>query len=294
MSSVENNTTKSKKQKTEWKSFSDIYSEMREKRKEKKRRREEGESIVGHLTELRSRLFVVVIVFLALSFGAFAFVQRITEIMLQMGKDAGFNFVYLAPSEVLVADFKVSLIIALVIDLPVILFEIWAFTAPALTKKEKLVVSLCLIAGLLFFLIGCVFCYLVAMPMMVNFLSGYNTSAIVTSSISFQNYLNFVVSMILTFGLVFEMPILAMLLSQFGILKPAFMIRVRKYAILVIFIIAAIITPPDVVSQIMIGVPMIGLYELSILVCRLTYRQKREKEIAEYGEEFADDAEKST
>lgn len=287
MIGVENKTTKSKK--TQWKSFKEIYSEAINKFRDKRRRRQEGQSIVDHLSELRNRLFVVVIAFVALSLGAFAFVKTITEVMLTMGTEAGFNFVYISPSEILVANFKVSLIISLVVDLPLILFELWAFAAPALTKREKIVVSLCLLAGLVFFAIGCYFCYRVAMPMMVQFLSNYSNSDLITASISFQNYLNFVVSMILTFGLVFEMPILAMLLSQFGILKPQFMVKARKYAILIIFVIAAIITPPDIVSQIMIGVPMILLYEISILVCRLTYRRKKEKQIEEYGEEFVEE-----
>lgn len=288
--SVENKTAKSKKKSGQWKSWSELRVELREKRAENKRQREEGESIVGHLTELRKRLFVVVISFLILSFTGFAFVQKITDIILKMGRDAGFNFVYLSPSEVLVGNFKVALIIALVVDIPLILFEIWAFTAPALTKKEKTVVSLSLVAGFFFFAAGCVFCYLVAMPMMVRFLANYNTSAFIAASISFQSYLNFVIGMVLTFGVIFEMPIVAMMLAQFGILKPAFMRKVRKYAILVIFIIAAIITPPDVVSQIMIGIPMIALYELSILLCQITYRKKKEKEIDDYGEEFAGEA----
>lgn len=284
--SVDNNTTKTNK--TAWKSISEIHSDINEKREEKKRRREEGESVVGHLTELRSRLFVVVIAFVVLSIVGFTFIRSIADDILAMGTAAGFNFVYIAPSEVLVADFKVSLIAALIVDLPLILFEIWLFAAPALTKREKLVVSLCLVGGFSLFVVGCVFCYLVAMPMMVQFLSAYNTSTLISSSISFQNYMDFVVGMVLTFGIVFEMPILAALLSQFGILKPKFMIKIRKYAILVIFIVAAIITPPDVVSQIMVGIPMIGLYELSILVCRITYRQKKEKEIREYGEDAVD------
>ncbi|NCB50781.1 MAG: twin-arginine translocase subunit TatC [Clostridia bacterium] len=285
--SVDNKTTKSKK--SEWKSFKEIYSEARDKFREKRRQRQEGQSIVGHLTELRTRLFIIVIAFIVLSLCAFAFVKTITEVMLEMGTEAGFKFVYLSPSEILVANFKVSLIISLVVDLPLILFELWAFAAPALTKKEKIVVSLCLFAGLIFFALGSYFCYAVAMPMMVQFLSNYSNSEIITASISFQNYLNFVVSMILTFGLIFEMPILAMLLSQFGILKPQFMVKARKYAILVIFIVAAIITPPDVVSQILIGVPMIVLYEISILVCRLTYRRKKEKEVEEFGEDIVEE-----
>ena len=286
--SVENKTAESKKKKSEWKTPGEIYAEFRERVREKRRRRQEGESIVDHLTELRNRLFVVVITFIILTVAAFAFVKDITELILRMGTDAGFRFVYIAPSEMLIADFKVALIISLVLELPLILYQIWAFAAPALTKKEKIVVSLCLLAGLVFFALGCVFCYIVAMPMMVRFLSSYSTSSLVSASVSFQNYLNFVIGLVLTFGIVFEMPIIAMLLSQFGILKPAFMKKVRKYAILVIFIIAAIITPPDVVSQIMVGVPMIFLYELSILFCQLTYRKKKEKEVDEYGDSLVE------
>ena len=125
-----------------------------------------------------------------------------------------------------------------------------------------------MISGFGFFLLGMAFCYFLILPLTLRFLYEFNGSIDIAANISFSYYMNFVLGMLVAFGAVFEMPVLSYLLSRLGILKPSLLISGRKYAILIIFFIAAVITPPDVLSQIMTGIPMIGLYELSILVSR--------------------------
>ncbi|MDO4549177.1 MAG: twin-arginine translocase subunit TatC [Clostridia bacterium] len=238
-------------------------------------------SITGHLSELRRRIAVAVVVLFASFICCFAFIREIADYVLNMGLDSGFNFVYLAPSELLTSYFKLSLIAALMITAPVILYELWLFVSPALDEKESRNGRVALVVGFLFFLIGAVFAYTVALPFMVQFLVAFNTSSYIESSISVENYLNFVTRMVAVFGVTFEMPILAFLLSSIGILKTSAMRRVRKYAILVIFIVAAIITPPDVVSQVMIALPMILLYEVSIFICARVEKRRAAREAAE-------------
>lgn len=236
-------------------------------------------SVVGHLQEFKNRAVVVILIFLAASIVCFAFIQKVVNLMLAAGP--GFEFVYLAPSELLTSYVKLALIMGLVIASPVLLYEIWAFIAPALSDREKKAGFFALLGGFGFFAVGVFFAYMVAIPFMINFFVQFNTSEIITSSISFENYMNFMIGMLMTFGLVFEMPILALLLSTIGILKPEYMIKARKYAILLIFVIAAIITPPDVVSQIMIGIPMVLLYEISIIVSRVVVKRKEARLAAE-------------
>jgi sec-independent protein translocase protein TatC len=112
----------------------------------------------------------------------------------------------------------------------------------------------------------------------LQFFYNFNGSKAITASISFNNYMSFVLGMLVAFGVVFEMPVLSFLLARLGLLKPEHLIAARKYAILVIFFVAAVITPPDVVSQLMTAVPMVGLYELSIAVSRWAYKMRPQEE----------------
>lgn len=221
-------------------------------------------SVAGHLAELRKRLFIIVGALLGFSVLAFLGVETFVELML--GLSEGFSFVYLAPAELVTAYLKFSVILGLVFSSPIILWQAWAFVSPGLEGAEKHSVKTAIVAGFVFFLIGALFCYAVVLPMTLQFFYNFNGSTNIAASISFNNYMNFVLSMLVVFGLVFEMPVLSFMLARLGILKGEWLRKGRKYAILLVFIIAAIITPPDVISQLMTAVPMLLLYELSIYV----------------------------
>lgn len=230
-------------------------------------------SLTDHLRELRRRIVMVAVLFLAAMIVSFFFIQNIAGAMMAMGLEAGFTFVYLSPSELLTAYFKLAAVFAFCVSLPAALYELWRFAAPALSRSEKKVGRMGLAASFVFFLMGLVFCFFVALPFMVRFLANFNTSAYIASNISVAEYLDFALGMLATFGLVFELPILTAMLSRLRLLKPGWMVKTRKFSVLVIFIIAAVITPPDVLSQVMVALPMIGLYELSILLCRLVWKR---------------------
>ncbi len=130
---------------------------------------------------------------------------------------------------------------------------------------------------------------MVALPFMIQFLVNFSTSDFIHSAISVASYLDFMIGMLLTFGVVFEEPMLAFVLTKLGILTPDILRKVRRYAIPLIFVIAAIITPPDVVSQFMVAVPMIGLYELSILISCVIYKKKQNEDDDEDEDEDDDE-----
>lgn len=235
-------------------------------------------SLLSHLGELRRRIAMVSVLFAIAFIVCLFFIREIADYLLSMGLDSGFSFVYLAPSELMTAYFGLSVTTGLCVTLPIILYQSWCFIAPALTGKQKKAGYGALVGGFLFFVIGIVFAYTVALPAMVQFLVNFNTSTFISSSISVSEYLKFVVGILMTFGLIFELPVLSLLLSTLGILRPQYMIKVRMYAILVIFIIAAIITPPDVLSQFMVAIPMIALYQISIWVSAAVWKRKNAKE----------------
>jgi sec-independent protein translocase protein TatC len=177
------------------------------------------------------------------------------------------------------------MILAIVIVAPLIIAQIWGYVSPALTTREKKAILPALFGGMIFFCLGAVFAYLVALPFMIQFLVNFSQSDFIHSSISVAAYLDFMIGMLLTFGLVFEEPMLAFVLTSLGVLTPQLLRTVRSYAIPVIFALAAIITPPDVVSQFMVAVPMIILYELSILISAVVYRKRLRKQAAEENDE---------
>lgn len=223
-------------------------------------------TVAGHLAELRKRLVISVTALLGFSVLAFIFIQKFVDLMLRLSAD--FSFVYLSPAELVTSYLRLAVVIGLVFASPVILWQIWAFVSPGLTGNERRSALTAVVAGFGFFLIGALFCYVVVLPMTLQFFYGFNASKDITANISFQSYMSFVLSMLVVFGVVFEMPVLGFLLGKLGFVKSKWLVRGRKYAILLIFICAAIITPPDVVSQIMTAIPMMGLYELTIYVVK--------------------------
>ena len=243
-----------------------------------------------HLRELRRRIIYVAVAYVVFVIACFIFVQEIVVVMLSMA-DA-FVFVYLSPSELIMCYMRLSLIFALAALSPFIGYHIWAFAVPALKKREKRVVLMCLLAGFFFFLLGVLFSFEIVLPFTITFLAGFNNLEIISANISVDSYTRFILNMLMVFGLVFEMPVLSSLLSMLGVLKPKLLKKARKYALIIIFIIAAVITPPDVVSQVMVAVPMLFLYQLSTWICQfVAWRKKKKAEEDEDEDEDEDDDE---
>ena len=205
-----------------------------------------------------------------------------------MGLDAGFQYVYLSPSELLTSYFKLALVLAVVVVSPLLISRFGA-CRPALTKKEKRAIRPALLAD--FSSSASARCSATWSPcrFMIQFLVNFSTSDFIHSAISVASYLDFMIGMLLTFGVVFEEPMLAFVLTKLGILTPDILRKVRRYAIPLIFVIAAVITPPDVVSQFMVAVPMIGLYELSILISCVIYKKKQNEDDDEDEDEDDDE-----
>ena len=246
--------------------------------------------LTGHLKELRNRIAVTVVVLLV-SFVIFvAFAEKLVKILTDLGSGSGYQFVFIAPQELILQYFRVAFTASLCVCLPLILYQIWAFARPGMTKTEDRAVLLSLIFGLGCFVVGVLFAYKVTIPIMLYFLINVG-SKYITASISVESYISFVLSVFVIFGCVFEMPMLTSLLARFGILKPAIMKKGRKYAIVMIFLVAAIITPPDIFSQVMVALPMILLYEISLLLVGVISKrvEARKKAKAEMEDELWDE-----
>ena len=232
------------------------------------------QTIIGHLSELRRRLILILVVNLAAAFFCFSRVGPLMEYVLRLAE--GIELVYLSPSELFVVYVKLALTAGVVLCLPFTLYQIWAFVAQGLYDSEKLVVAASLGVGGLFFAAGAVFAYLVVLPVTLRFFQQINVSP-VSAMISVREFVSFVGSLVVAFGIVFEMPVLAGLLAQLGLVKSKTLLKHQGSLIVVIFIIAAIMTPPDVISQMLMGIPMVALLEISIGVCWLVERSKQRR-----------------
>ena len=233
-------------------------------------------SIMGHLNELRRRLFRIVIIVI-LGFVAFYGVSEalygFLSAPLQACMPEGSKLIYTSPQGAFFTYMKVALVASLFGTSPFSFYQIWAFIAPGLYREEKRAVLPLAFFSSIFFLAGAAFCFFLVFPIAFKFFMGFATETIVPM-ISVEEYLSFALKLLIAFGLVFEMPLFAYFLSRFGLLTPEFMRRTRRYAILVIFIVAAILTPPDVFSQCLMALPMLLLYEVSIYVSAVAYKKK--------------------
>ena len=225
----------------------------------------------SHLEELRKRLIRCCIA-IAVGFAvSYAFKERLFEILTRPLIDVmepGSALVFTGISEAFFTFLKVSFLSGILLAVPVIVFEFWMFVAPGLYKNERKLILPIVIISSFFFLGGALFGYFVMFPFGFKFLLGFATETLRPLP-SMKEYLSFSSKLLLVFGFVFEMPIVITFLARIGIVSVDFLKTNRKYAILIIFIVAAILTPPDAVTQCLMAVPMVVLYEVSILGARL-------------------------
>lgn len=226
---------------------------------------------LAHLDELRKRIVVSLIV-LAVGFAAtFSFSERIID---WLARPMPVKLAFLEPTEPFWVNMKVALVAGLFLVLPVILYEVWRFIAPGLLPHERKFALPFIILGTVCFALGAAFALLVIVPFAVTFLVSYKTANLVPT-ISVNRYVDFVIKFTLAFGLVFELPLAITLGSRMGLVTPEFLAKNRKYAILINFVIAAILTPtPDAFNQLLMAGPLILLYEAGILAARMFGRRR--------------------
>lgn len=232
-------------------------------------------SLVDHLAELRRRLIVIAVVNLVVTFVLLQFSEQIMVYILAL--NPGMQLVYINPQELFLVYLQTALIIALVLCSPVTIYQVWSFVSKGLFKKERIYGAIALVLGVFFFGLGVYFSYIVVLPITLGFFVRI-TIGDIAPMISIQSFSSFANTMLASCGLVFEMPVLAFLFTKLGVISSRALRKKQGVLILIIFIFAAIITPPDVVSQILLGVPMVLLLQLSILISALVERKEKKKD----------------
>jgi sec-independent protein translocase protein TatC len=227
-------------------------------------------TFLEHLEELRWRIIYALIGIVIGTIAAWIFIDFfIDQILLIPAKKANFNLQNLRPFGQLFLYFEVAIIIGLILSLPNIVYQIWKFISPALRENEKKYISAIVVFTTVCFLIGVVFAYFIMLPLTLKFAAQFGSQDIV-NNFAIDEYLSIILSVILGAGLVFELPMLSFFLSKIGILTPSIMRRYRRHSIVTILILAAILTPgTDPVSQVLLAIPLVFLYEISILVSKI-------------------------
>lgn len=225
---------------------------------------------VAYLVELRRRLLIsaaaLVVAFFVLLPWANPLFDWLTHPLLAALPPGG-HLIAIHVTTTFVVPFKLTLLVALLLCMPVFLYELWAFVAPALYRRERRFVRTLLLASILLFYAGVAFTYFVIFPLAFHFFASV-TPAGVAMTTDIRNYLNFCLHLMLAFGISFEMPVAIVLLTFTGLVREATLRRHRRYMFLICFIIAAFLTPPDALSMTLLGLPMYGLYELGLLLVR--------------------------
>ncbi len=237
-----------------------------------------------HLEELRRRLIICAI---AVGVGfviSYFFKEKIFSWLMQpllqaLPKDGHQKLIYTAPHEAFMTYIKVSFLGGVAVAVPVILYQFWRFVAPGLYEHERRYLYPIVILSTIFFIGGAAFGYLIVFPYGFQFFASFATEFI-APMISTKEFLSFATRLLIAFGLVFELPLVTLFLAKLGLVKASFLKKQRKYAILVIFIVAAILTPPDVFTQILMAIPLLILYEMSIWIAHF-FGKKEEAEASE-------------
>lgn len=176
------------------------------------------------------------------------------------------------------ADIWTSILAGFIISFPYTIYQLWKFISPALHDNErKHSRGFIIISSLLFFL-GALFGYYVITPLSINFLANYSISSVVNNQIDISSFIGLVRSSVLASGIIFELPIIIYFLTKIGLVTPEFLIKYRKYSLIIVLILSAIITPPDIASQIIVAIPIFILYEVSIIISRVVIKNQKRKE----------------
>jgi sec-independent protein translocase protein TatC len=223
--------------------------------------------ITHHLIELKNRLVAVALV-VAVFFGVcFYFIDFLLLWLEDPLPKKYADLTFITPTEPFFTAMKVSFMGSMFISMPWILFHVWGFIAPGLKVKEKKVTALFVAFGTLFFLFGGLFCYFLVVPLGLKFLLNYGTTWW-KMQVTIGFYFSFVVKMILAFAFAFQTPLIMVLLTKFGVINTVKMKLYRKWAFLGTFLLAAVLTPPDIITQVLLAFPLYGLYEFGMVVSR--------------------------
>ncbi len=248
-------------------------------------------SFLQHLVELRSRLLKACVAVLVVLVALLPFSRKLYEALaapMMAQLPAGSSMIAIDVASPFLTPFKLTMLVAVMIAIPVVLYQIWAFVAPALFKHEKRLARPLLLSSILLFYAGCAFAYFIVFPLVFGFLTKVAPEGVsVMTDIS--KYLDFVITLFMAFGITFEVPIATIILCATGITTPKKLASYRPYIIVGAFALGMVLTPPDVISQTLLALPMWILFEVGIFFARILLPEKEAGEDTESDDDEKDE-----
>lgn len=238
-------------------------------------------SLLEHIAELRKRLLIVALAFVFFFIAGFFLAKPIIVYLQETDEAKQLTLNAFNLTDPLYVFMQFAFIIGIVLTSPVILYQLWAFVSPGLYEKERKVTLSYIPISILLFLAGLSFSYYILFPFVVDFMKRISQDLNVNQVIGINEYFHFLLQLTIPFGLLFQMPVILMFLTRLGIVTPMFLAKIRKYAYFTLLVIAALITPPELLSHMMVTVPLLILYEISILISKTAYRKAQKSSAAD-------------
>ncbi|NGP44527.1 twin-arginine translocase subunit TatC [Bacillaceae bacterium SIJ1] len=232
--------------------------------------RQKKMNVIGHLDELRKRLIITLGAFIVFFIAGFIFVKDIYNWIVQ---DFPIQLAVLGPGDILWVYLMLSSVVAIAVTIPVAAHQVWLFVRPALEGDERKATLAYIPALFILFILGLCFGYFLIFPIVFNFLLSLSEDMFM-NFFTAEKYFRFLINMTLPFGFLFELPAVIMFLTNIGILNPYRLQKIRKYAYFILVVISVLITPPDFLSDILVIIPLLFLYECSVLLSKVVYRKK--------------------
>lgn len=232
-------------------------------------------NVIEHLEELRKRLIITVVSFILFFIMGFIFVKDIYKWFV---KNLDVTLLVLGPSDIVWIYIMLASVIAVAATIPILALQVWLFVKPALKPNEVKVAMAYIPALFLLFIMGLTFGYFVIFPMIYQFLMDLGKDMFLTNFTA-EKYFKFVFNMTIPFGVLFELPVVIMFLTSLGIINPYVLHKIRKYAYFVLVVIAVCITPPDFMSDFIVTLPLLLLYELSISLSKIVFKRRQKREV---------------
>ncbi len=235
-------------------------------------------SVYDHIGELRKRIIITASFFFVSAIGGFFLAEPIIVYLQQTDEAKELTMNAFRITDPIKIFMQFSFIIAFIITFPIILYQLWAFISPGLYERERRVTLSYIPITIFLFLSGLAFSYFILFPFVVNFMGRLADRLEINQVIGINEYFQFLFQLTLPFGLLFQMPVVVMFLTRLGIITPDFLVRIRKYAYFALLIIGGLITPPELISHLMVTLPLFILYEISTLISRGAYRKAKKAE----------------
>ncbi|MGM7637302.1 twin-arginine translocase subunit TatC [Bacillus sp. Hm123] len=236
-------------------------------------------TVYEHIGELRKRLIIVVVFFFFAMIASLFLAEPIIRYLQQADEAKELTMNAFRVTDPLKIYFQMAFVLAIIITSPMILFQLWAFVSPGLLEKERRVTLSYIPVSVLLFLGGLSFAYFILFPYIIHFMMNLSGKLNIEQVIGINEYFQFLFQITIPFGFLFQLPVVTLFLTRLGIITPMFLAQIRRYAYFVLLVIAALITPPDIMSHMMVTVPLFILYEVSIWISKIGYRKAIAAEI---------------